>query len=153
MRHVILVGGFCSTMLVLAQPAPAFSHWHYRHVVYLAPAPLAPVPAAPAVHLLSGTNALNLTTDLLGVLLGNRPQRTPAPDNRPQPPAPVPADVRDTINRVDAALPNVVSKINALSDLNPKYKDKITVTATKDSGTSGGPTPSGGPGTSTGPNG
>jgi hypothetical protein len=104
-----------------------FHHPHAYSVV--------PVTAAPAIpfNIVQGVQLFQLLLHELGQS-GDGSSKTGTATLPP-----VPQDVVATIKRVDDALPGVVDKINALSDLNPKYKDKISVGQSSTSGNKSGP--------------
>jgi hypothetical protein len=160
MRRVLVVALTTFAVLVVGRPAQAFLRHHHSQPG---------VPVGGATFVPGGgpqygpTAAAPISPELIAQLIftgfrfinGIENQRpgTGATD-KPQTPSRqmVTSDVRDTISRVDKALPGVVDKSNAISDLNKDlYKsvgvNKITISQPSPSKTGVGPAPnpSGGP--------
>ena len=133
MRRMLIVALAISAVLLCSRPAQAFHHRSYQPVASgpFSPAaapfgasPAAPVSPALILQLLGiGYQLLNTgqNNGFIGNLLpGNRTGTTTT--TRPEP---VPDDVVQTINRVDAALPALVEKTNSIKAMNPLYA-KVT---------------------------
>ena len=144
-----------AVLLCTGRPAQAFHHhaayYYYPHY-YPYGVPMSAAPASPPFSFIQGLQLAQLALNVLGQagfgggtvlhFLGDLGQRGGLGGPGAGAPPPVPADVVATINALDTRLSSLVDKTNALSDLNPKYKDKITVSAAKSTtgpGTAGPP--------------
>jgi hypothetical protein len=120
MRWLSFLGMTLLITLFLAAPAEGFHH-RARHAYY--------APVAPAVQgqgLL--TQLLPLAPDLIHLILTQHPGTTPPPPAKTPPPArvTVSAEVRQTIQRTDDALQELVKKTNSI-DNDIVKKDPITI--------------------------
>jgi hypothetical protein len=134
MRRILVAAAAAAAVLLACRPAQAF---HHR---YTYSQPFAPVAAAPMAAPISPGQVLQLVSTGLQVAsqlnlgqfnLGQFLQGQTSQQQTTKP-EPVPSDVRDTIQRVEAALPAVVDKSNAIIDLNKdlyKNLNKVSISA------------------------